>query len=419
MADAIGPLDQRLLDFLTSTILDAANPDSDIQLVVIRVDSPGIASGDPLELFTAMGHASVPVAVWVGARPAVAFGGSTSLLMRGDFSGAAQGTRIGYLFPTVAGEPTRVIADETGLLSRGTIGRNIFGDEIGPLLDGTTEITEPIPGIVESVVPTVGQFIAGLDGVEVMVGEQLRTLETVRTEALEDGTEILVPSVEVRFLKPDLFTRFLRLAIWPEAMLFFLIAGFAAAAFELYAAGVGISAGIAAISWFLAGYGMATLPISWWAFAAVVLGLLLYLADFQRNQLWLRSFVGTALLIYGGLNITRTGPQFAPKWWAVLLTVFGVGLFFMFALTTVVRSRFSTRTIGREYLVGRKGVAESAFDPEGLVVLDGARWRARSTRAANLGPGDPVEVLEVRGIILEVGPVEDPAEMLQLNGDAG
>ena len=65
---------------------------------------------------------------------------------------------------------------------------------------------------------------------------------------------------------------------------------------------------------------------------------------------------------------------------------------------------FATPTIGREHLVGRRGVAATAFDPEGVVDLDGARWRARTTRAADLAPGDEVEVLEVKGIVLEVGP---------------
>ena len=76
----------------------------------------------------------------------------------------------------------------------------------------------------------------------------------------------------------------------------------------------------------------------------------------------------------------------------------------MVALTTVARSRFSTRTIGRGHLVGRRGVAKTGFDPTGIVEVDGAAWRARTHRAAGLGAGDPVEVLAVSGIVLEVGP---------------
>ena len=132
--------------------------------------------------------------------------------------------------------------------------------------------------------------------------------------------------------------------------------------------------------------------------------MLSYTIELQRNQLGPVSIAGTALLVTGGLMFTNTGPEYPPRWWAVALTVVGVALFYGFAITTVIRARFSTRTIGREQLVGRTGTAETGFDPMGVVIVDGARWQARSHRAAGLQPGDAVEVLEVKGIMLEVGP---------------
>jgi membrane-bound ClpP family serine protease len=120
--------------------------------------------------------------------------------------------------------------------------------------------------------------------------------------------------------------------------------------------------------------------------------------------------VGSAFLLGGGLTLTQAAPQFEPRWWAVVLTVIGIASFYIVALTTVARSRFSTRTIGREHLVGRHGVAETSFDPMGIVEVDGARWQARSHRAAGVGPGDAIEVVAVSGIMLEIAPVEvEPA----------
>ena len=49
--------------------------------------------------------------------------------------------------------------------------------------------------------------------------------------------------------------------------------------------------------------------------------------------------------------------------------------FVMVALTTVARSRFSTRTIGRSHLIGKSGVARTGFDPTGIVEVDGASHR--------------------------------------------
>ena len=77
-------------------------------------------------------------------------------------------------------------------------------------------------------------------------------------------------------------------------------------------------------------------------------------------------------------------------------------MFYLFAMTTIVRSRFGTPTIGREHLVGAIGSAESVLDPDGVVAIDGAKWRARAHRAASISAGEAVEVVSVEGITLQV-----------------
>jgi len=386
VADVRGPLDQRALDFLTDVVATA-----DAQLVVIQMNNAGISSGDPAELYAAVATRQTPLAIWVGPAGAVAYGGAGQLLLAGGVTGAAPGTKVGYL------EPVVINADVPGISAADRL------REPGPALTESLAISEgSAPAIVDDIVPTIGQFIASLDGKAV----NGITLETAREVVADDGSTIIVPSVEVRFVKPGLFSRFLRLASRPEAAFFFLLAGIAVATFEFYAAGAGVAAAVAALSLFLAGYGWATLPMNWVGVALALLGLLLYTWDFQRNALGPRSIVGTAALLVGGFFYTSAAPQYTPAWWGVIISVIGIALFYGFALTTVVRSRFSTLTIGREYLVGKLGTAETDFDPEGVVVVDGARWRARSHRAAGLGPGDQIEVLEVNGILLEVGPPE-------------
>ena len=80
---------------------------------------------------------------------------------------------------------------------------------------------------------------------------------------------------------------------------------------------------------------------------------------------------------------------------------------FLFGMTTVVRARFSTPTIGRDHLIGRRGRAETAVRPEGVVVVDGARWRANSARVSGIEAGDEVVVAAVSGFVLDVDPVEE------------
>jgi membrane-bound serine protease (ClpP class) len=384
VVDIEGPGDQVLLDFIERTV-----EETEAQVFVLRIDSPGISSGDPGEMYRAINASSTPIALWVGPDPAVAFGGMGQLLGIADFTGAAPGVDVGYLKPMVVGDDSSV-----GYLVRPS------GDWPLDLDDSVIGIDDPIPGFIDELQPTIGQFIASLDGKEA----RGVTLETATTIVNDDGTESLVSSVSVQFVKPDLWDRFLRLGSRPEATFFFLLVGLAAAVFEFYAAGVGITAGVAVLSLFVAGYGLATLPMNWLAFVVTLAGMLLLTVDFQRSRLGLLSGVGTVLLFGGGLTFTTAAPQYSPRWWAVLLTVIGIGAFYAVALTTIARARFSTRTLGRERLIGKQGVAESDFDPEGVVVVEGARWRARSHRAAGIRAGDPVEVTEVVGITLEISP---------------
>ena len=89
----------------------------------------------------------------------------------------------------------------------------------------------------------------------------------------------------------------------------------------------------------------------------------------------------------------------------VALTV----LFFVSAMPIAVRSRFSTPTIGRESLIGEVGEAAVDISPDGVVLLRGARWRARTNRATPIHAGDPIRVVEVDGLVLEVEPPEGGA----------
>lgn len=384
VADIRGPLEQRGIDFLIDAI---GTPD--VQMVVLQLSSPGVASGDIQPLFDAVVDAPIPVVAWVGPAGVDVHGGVAWLALLADHFGAAPGATFGHLEPVV---------------QRGAVPAPFdAGPELAALAADTITVTpETALPFIDVITPSIGAYIVGLDGLDIG-GTVVETGERVTTD---DGVEVISPSVQVSFLKPSLLDRTLRLSIRPEATFFFLLVAIAAIAFEFYAAGAGLTAAVAVVTLVLAGYGLATLPMNWVSLAMVLVGMLLWTAAFQRNRIGLGAGLGTILLLVGGLRFTTASPQFGPSILAVIATIIGIGLFYMFALTTVVRARFSTQTIGRESLVGRRGVAETAFDPEGIVNVDGARWRARSTRAAGLGPGDAVEIYEVKGILLEVGPAD-------------
>ena len=388
VVEVSGPIDRRLVSFVEDTVAE-----SGAVLIVLQLDSAAAVDSVAQRLVALAADAPVPLAVWVGPEPARAYGAAAQVLAAAPIRGAAPGVKVGNLAPTVAGsgESAASVAEA-------------FPQVPSELIEGRTEVEDPISGLVDIVSPSIGQFVVGLDGMQVEVRGVTVTLETARVDVADDGSEVVTPSADVRFRKPGLIDRTLRLAIQPEAAFLFLVAGLALVAFEFYAAGPGIAAAVGVASLLIAGYGLAVLPVNWWAVAATVAGVGAYTVDFQRNDLGWRSLLGTALLAYGGLRLVEAAPQMGVLWWPVALVVLAAMLWFGVALTTVVRSRFSTVTIGREHLVGRTGRAESALDPEGVVVVDGARWRARARRAARIAAGDRVVVAGVDGVVLDVEP---------------
>jgi membrane-bound serine protease (ClpP class) len=93
-----------------------------------------------------------------------------------------------------------------------------------------------------------------------------------------------------------------------------------------------------------------------------------------------------------------------PKWWVLVLVCGATLLFVLSGMTAMVRSRFSTPTIGREELIGEMGTAEVGVDPDGVVRVRDALWRARTNRATPIAAGDAVRVVAVEGVLLEVEP---------------
>jgi membrane-bound serine protease (ClpP class) len=109
-------------------------------------------------------------------------------------------------------------------------------------------------------------------------------------------------------------------------------------------------------------------------------------------------------LIAGSLTLYGGSSRLDPPWWVLLIVIVGTLLFMLGAMPTVIRSRFSTPTIGREGMVGEMGEAEVDVSPDGVVVIGGARWRARTNRATPITAGDEVRVVAVEGLVLEVEP---------------
>ena len=60
-------------------------------------------------------------------------------------------------------------------------------------------------------------------------------------------------------------------------------------------------------------------------------------------------------------------------------------------------------------MIGEVGSAVEQVDPDGVVKINDALWKARTNRATPVAVGDRVRVVAVEGLVLEVEPEEGAA----------
>jgi membrane-bound serine protease (ClpP class) len=173
--------------------------------------------------------------------------------------------------------------------------------------------------------------------------------------------------------------------------------------FEFFAASVGFAAVVGGICVIGASYGFGGLPVRWWAIALLLLAAFGYAVEAQAGGLGAWTVIATAGLVVGSIFLYGAS-DVRPEWWVLLLVVLGAFAFYVFAIPPFIRARFSTPTMGREGMIGEMGTAVVGVDPDGVVKIRGARWQARTNRATPIGTGDPVRVIAVEGVVLEVEP---------------
>ena len=87
--------------------------------------------------------------------------------------------------------------------------------------------------------------------------------------------------------------------------------------------------------------------------------------SYQKGGILGLNVLGAGLLTWSGFNFSAGEPQVRTGVAGVVLSVLAVLFFYLLAIPTMGRARFSTRTIGREGLVGKTGAGDHRLQPGG------------------------------------------------------
>jgi len=372
---------------------------SSSQAVILQVNSlGGVVSKTRMEaLFNKIIDSKIPIAVWVGPTTARAYGSAAQLLAVADVSAMADGTRIGKtgkLLTTNAGEVS--FGDASATLRTTTVNSK-DAKRLGAL-----KLTTDDEGV-----PVLRNMLLAMNGLSIK-GRVLQTVVEVKSES---GDELIREAATTRFFKLGLIERLLHTAASPPVTFLLVIIGLALLIFEFFTAGIGIAGVVGAVCVVLGSHGLATLPLRGASLAVIILAMLLLSIDVQVGIPRFFTGAGLILLALGSLTLFRSsdGDDIRLSWLTFISGMIAISLAFVVGMPSMVRTRFATPTIGREWMIGSTGRAVGTINPLGIVRIHDAQWRARTNRATPIQDGQELRVAAIDGVTLEVEPLEGAA----------
>lgn len=396
VVEVSGLMDPINVDTIESAIRRSA--DGDAQALILQMNTKGavVSRARMARLVEAVAKSEVPVAIWVGPSGARLLGTPAQLLAAADVTAMAPGTRIGRTGLPLNADGVEIdFGNATELLVDDTLGFK-EARQLGALKLNTDD--EGVPVLRNMLYELDGQTIDG------------QVLDTV-VESTDDAGQIVRDAATARFYKTGLWLQLFHTVASPASAYLLFVIGLCLLIFEFFTAGIGVAGLVGAVCTALSAYGLGVLPLNGWALGLMLFSMFGFAVDVQVGvpRFWTRASLVLFAVSSWFLFRPVDGLNLRPSWITLSVGIIGVALTFIVGMPSMVRTRFATPTIGRDWMIGLTGIAVNAVDPDGIVIISDARWRARTNRATPIAAGATVRVVAIDGVTLEVEPEEGGA----------
>ena len=193
----------------------------------------------------------------------------------------------------------------------------------------------------------------------------------------------------------------------PNVAYLLLWAGITMALFAVLSPGSGILEIGALLTLALAAYSILTIPINFWAFGLLLLGMFFFFLAVRYPAKLIFLVLAIVFLVVGSIFLFRGENVWDP---AVnpFLALFVSGLstvFFWFVARKVMEARSAQPTHDLKSLIGEQGEAKTTIHQDGSVQLGSELWSARSETV--IPRGSQVRIVGRDGFTLDVEPLEE------------
>lgn len=398
---------------------------SEAQVVIIEMDTPGGLDSAMRDIIQAILGSSAPVVTYVTPQGARAASAGTYILYASHVAAMAPATNLGAATPVSiggSGGPTQPsgtedsdddASDDTGNETESTpstaMERKVINDAIA-YIRGLAEQRGRNADWAEDAVRTAASLsaTAALDAnvIDIVATDLNDLLKQLDGREIEVGGETVVLSTEgllIERIEPDWRTQLLEAISNPTVAYFLLLAGIYGLIFEGYNPGAMVPGVVGAVCLLLALFAFQILPVNYAGLALIVLGLLLIIGETLVPSFGVLGLGGIIAFVFGSVILMDTDvPGFGLPVEIVVTTAAIAGVLLLGTVWFTIRSRNRLIVSGAEELVGMQGEVLEDFVGIGAVWIHGERWRASSN--VRLTKGQAVRVRKLNGLTLEVVP---------------
>jgi membrane-bound serine protease (ClpP class) len=402
-----GTISPATADWIDKALGDA--DDDGVELVIIRIDTPGGLDSSTRDMVKDIISAPMPVVAYVSPDGARAASAGVFITEATDVAAMAPQTNIGSATPISIGPSSdnevlgRKIANDAAAYARALAdghrrNGNLAADMVTEAVNVTAEEALDAHAI-DLIAVNEGDLLGQLNGFRVR-GPKAQTLDTTGL------------SIERRDM--PFFYDLLQVIVDPTISYLLLLIGMIGIAIELLSGGSVIVPGaVGAVSLLLGLYGTSQLPVRVTGILLLVLAVALIVAEAHLAAGGVLGIAGIAALIGAGLLLYDTDSEALEVSVPAVIAagvVFGGMLVFAGQRVVAAHRNEPVRT-GWEEMIGSVGEVREPLDPEGQVFVGGALWRARPAEdEAEVGVGSRVRVESVNGLTLIVRPLPGDAE---------
>jgi membrane-bound serine protease (ClpP class) len=372
------------------------------QCLIVIMDTPGGLMESMRQIVKKMLSAEIPVVVYVSPSGARAASAGVFITMAAHVAVMAPSTNIGAAHPVTLGGKEQdkammeKIVNDTVAYAKSIARKRDRNDKWAvEAVEKSVSITEEEAlklNVIDLISPSLDDLILTLHGRTI-------TLDDKKTLVLNtEGADINRISMTWKDKLLDAISH-------PQIAYLLLLLGMMGIYFEISNPGAILPGVIGGISIILAFFALQVLPINYAGLALMILGIILFIAEIKVTSYGLLSVSGIISLLMGSIMLIDNPTEYLKLSWQVVVPAVAVSAgFFIFAVTMAIRARLKRPTTGIEGLMGRIGIAESDFRPDGQIAVHGEIWSAESQD--KIKTGDKVEVMKVNKLRLIVRKVK-------------